>query len=64
MSYICPTVYNPMNYTAHGILQARIQEWVAIPFSRGSSKHRDWNQVSHIEAGFFTSLTTREAQYV
>ena len=36
----------------------------SYPFSGGSSKHRDWNQVSHIEAGFFTSLTTREAQYV
>ena len=32
----------------HGILQARILEWVAFPFSRGSSQPRDWTQISHI----------------
>ena len=37
----CLTLCNPMDYTVHGILQARILEWVAIPISRGSSKHRD-----------------------
>ena len=42
----CPTLYDPMDYTVHGILQARILEWVAIPFSRGSSKPRDQTQVS------------------
>ena len=31
----CPTPWNPMDYTVHGILQSRILEWVAIPFSRG-----------------------------
>ena len=36
----------------HGILQARILEWVAFPFSRGSSQSRDWIQVSHIAGGF------------
>jgi len=36
----CLTLYDPMNYTVHGILQARIQEWVAFPFSRGSSQPR------------------------
>ena len=36
-----PTLCNPMDYTLHGILQARILEWVAIPFSRGSSRPRD-----------------------
>ena len=46
----------------HGILQARILEWVAFPFSRGSSQPRDWTQVSHIAVGFFTSWATREAQ--
>ena len=35
-----------MDYTVHGILQARILEWVAFPFSRGSSQPRDSNQVS------------------
>ena len=52
----------PMDYTVHGILQARILEWVAFPFSRGSSQPRDWTQVSHIAGGFFTSWATREAQ--
>ena len=41
--------------SVHGILQARILEWVAIPFSRGSSQPRDQTQVSHIAGGFFTS---------
>ena len=36
----------------HGILQARILEWVAIPFSRGFSQPREWTQVSHIAGGF------------
>jgi len=39
----------------HGILQARILEWVAIPFSRGSSQPRDGRQVSCIAGGFFTT---------
>ena len=39
----------------HGILQARILEWVAFPFSRGSSQPRDQTQVSCIACGFFTS---------
>jgi len=44
----------------HGILQARILEWVAMPFSRGSSQSRDWTQVSCIVAGFFTDWASRE----
>ena len=48
--------------TVHGILQARILEWVAVPFSRGSSQSRDWTQVSHTAGEFFTSWMTREAQ--
>ena len=40
----------------HGILQARILEWVAFPFSKGSSQPRDRTQVSHIAGGFFTSV--------
>ena len=47
----------------HGILQARILEWVAFPFSRVSSPPRDWTQVSCIAGGFFTSWATREAMY-
>ena len=48
----CSTLCDPMNY---GILQARILEWVAVPFSRGSSQPRDQTQVSHIAGEFFTS---------
>ena len=44
------------------VLQARILEWVAIPFSRGSSQHRDKTRVSHIASQFFSIWTTREAQ--
>ena len=51
-----------MDYTTLGILQARILEWVAFPFSRGSSQPKDWTQVSHIAGGFFISWATREAQ--
>ena len=51
-----------MDYTAHGILQARILEWVAIPFFRQSFQPRDQTQVSLIAGGFFTSWATREAQ--
>ena len=36
----CPTLCDPMDYTVHGILQARILEWVAFPFSGGSSQPR------------------------
>ena len=43
----CPTLCNPMDYTVHGILQARILEWVAFPFSRGSSQPRDRTQGSN-----------------
>ena len=46
---------DPMDYTLHGILQARILEWVAFPFSRGSSQARDQTQVSHIARRFFPS---------
>ena len=59
---LCPTLCNPMDYTVHGILQARILEWVVIPFSRGSTQSRDRTQDSHIAGRFFTSWTTREAQ--
>ena len=52
----------PHRYIVHGILQARILEWVAFPFSRGSSQPKDLTQVSHIADGFFTRLVTRETQ--
>ena len=48
----CPTLCDP---TVYGILQARILEWISLPFSRGSSQPRDRTQVSHIAGGFFTN---------
>ena len=50
------------NEIDRGILQARILEWVAIPFSRGSSQPRNRTGVSCVASGFFTSWATREAQ--
>ena len=50
-----------MDYTVRGALQARILEWVAFPFSRGSSQPRDQTQVYCIAGKFFTSWATSEA---
>ena len=58
----CLTLCDPMDYLDHEILQARILEWAAFPFSRGSSQSRDWTQVSHITGRFSTSWATMEAQ--
>ena len=63
----CPTLCDPMDCSlpgssVHGILQARMLEWVAMPSSRESSQLRDWTQVSHIAGGFFTIWATRETQ--
>ena len=52
---------NPPGSSVHGILQARILDWVAIPFSRESSRLKDWTQVSCTAGGFFTVWATREA---
>ena len=51
----CLTLCDPMDYTVHGILQARILERVAFPFSRGSSQPRDQTQISRIAGRFFTA---------
>ena len=51
----CPTLCDPLDYRVHGILQARTVEWVAFPFSRGSSQPRNRTQVSGIAGGFFSS---------
>ena len=48
----CPTLCNPMD-TVHGILQARILKWVAVPFSRGSCQPRDQTQVSCTAADLY-----------
>ena len=63
VAYPCPSLCNPRDYTVDGILQSRILERVAFPFSRGSSQPRNRSLVSHIAGGFFTSLVTREAIY-
>ena len=52
---------SPPGSSVHGIFQVRILEWVAYPFSRGSSWPRDRTQVSHIAGRFFTIWATREA---
>ena len=48
---------SPPGYSVHGILQTRILEWVAIPFSRGSSQPRDWTHVSCIAGRLFYCLS-------
>ena len=63
----CLTLYDPMDCSLpgsslHGILQARVLEWGAISFSRGSSRSRDRTQVSHIPGRCFNLWATREAK--
>ena len=60
VAQLCLTLCNSMDYTAHGILQARILEWGAFPFSRGSSWPGNWTGVSCIAGGFFTDWAIRE----
>ena len=59
----CLTFCDPMDWSwpvssVHGIFQARIPEWVVIPFSRGSYKPRNQTQVSWVSYTFFTSWAT------
>ena len=66
IAQLCLTLCNPKECSPpgssiHGILQARVLEWVAIPFSRGSSLPRDWTRVFCIVGRFFTVWDTREA---
>ena len=68
VSQSCLTLCNPMGCSppgssAHGILQARILEWVAMPFSRGSSRPRDWTQDSCPAGRFITVWATRGAPH-
>ena len=60
---LCLTLCDPMDSTVHGILQARILECVAVPFSRGFSQPRDRTQVSHAAGGFFTSSSVLDFLY-
>ena len=64
----CPTLCDPIDgslsgSSVHGILQARTLEWVAIPFSRGSSRPRDQTWVSCIVGRCFTVWATREVHH-
>ena len=64
----CPTLCDPMDYSlpgssVHGILQARILEWVAISFSRGSSWSRAWTPISCIAHRLFTIWATRKPHF-
>ena len=70
VTQLCPTLCDPMDCSppassVHGILQARILEWVAISFSRGSSQSRDQNSVSGIGRQiFFMTEPPGEPHYV
>ena len=57
----CPSLCDLKDYTVHGILQVRILECVAFPFSLGSSQSRNQIQVSCIAGRFFTNWAMREA---
>ena len=66
---LCPTLCDPIDGSplgslVPGILQARILEWVAISFSRGSSRPRDWIRVSCIAGRFFTHWAMREVYHL
>ena len=66
VAQLCPTLCDPMDCSLsgsslHGILQARVLEWVAISFSRGSSWPRDRTRVSHIPGRCFNLWATKEA---
>ena len=56
-----PLECSPQGSSVHGSFQARVLEWVAISFSRGSSKPRDQTRVSHIAGRCFTIWATRES---
>ena len=61
----CPILFNSMDYSlpgssVHGILQARILEWVAMPLSRGSFRPRNWTHLLLLAGMFFISSTTWE----
>ena len=59
-----PMDCSPPDSSVYGILQARILEWVAIPFSKVSSQPRNWTQVFCIAGRFFTIWATREASSI
>ena len=62
IAQLCPTIWNPLDYTVHGILQVRILEWTAFHFLMASSQPKDWTQAPYIAGKFFKCWATREAQ--
>ena len=62
VAQLCLTLCDSMDYTVQGILQARILEWVAFSFSKGSFQPRDQSQVSFTAGRLFISWATRVAQ--
>ena len=60
-TFCSPLKCSPPRSSVHGILQARILEWVAISFSQGSSRPRDWTQIPHFAGRRFNLWATREA---
>ena len=66
VAQLCPTLCDPIDCSlpgssVHGIFQAKVLEWVAISFSRGSSQPRDWTWASNIVGRCFTIWATKEA---
>ena len=69
VTLLCPTLCNPMacgllGSSVHGILQPRILEWIAMPFSRGSFWPRDRTQVCYTAGGFFTRWAPGEGHWL
>ena len=64
VAQLCPTLCDPMDYTVHGILQARIIEWLAFPFSRGSFQPRDKTQISRIAWILLLCFTINEGNFL
>ena len=66
VTQLCPSVCDPIDSSppvsfVHETLQARVLDWVAVPFSRGSSQPSNQTQVSHIAGRFLIVWATREA---
>ena len=69
VTQLCQTLFDPMDcslpgFSIHEIFQARVLEWVAISFSRGSSQPKDWTHVSHIVGRHFYRLSHQGSHWV
>ena len=63
VAQLCPTLCDPIAYTVLGILQARILEWVAFPFSRGSSQPRNQTQVPTLKVDTLSAEPQRKPDW-